>query len=73
MVEDSGSLYFRMEHLSLKNSRLGKLKLEGLFGDVFGDVLLAGPNRIPLDMRVTEVRQLDGSIAVKAELPKAED
>ena len=73
VVDDAGSLYFRMEHLSLKNSRLGKLKLDGLFGDVFGDVLLAGPDKIPLGMRVTEVKQLDGSISVKAELPPAEN
>ncbi len=73
VVDDSGSLYFRMEHLSLKNSRLGKLKLDGLFGDVFGDVLLAGPDKIPLGMRVTEVKQLEGSISVQAELPPAEN
>ena len=73
VVDDAGSLYFRMEHLSLKNSRLGKVKLDGLFGDVFGDVLLAGPDKIPLGMRVTEVRQLEGSIAVKAEMPPAMD
>jgi hypothetical protein len=69
VVDDAGSLYFRMEHLSMKNSRLGKLKLDGLFGDVFGDVLLAGPDKIPLGMRVTEVKQLEGSIIVKAEMP----
>ena len=73
VVDDSGSLYFRMEHLSLKNSRLGRLKLDGLFGDVFGDVLLAGPDKIPLGMRVTEVKQLDGSIAVRAELPPTDN
>lgn len=73
VVDDSGSLYFRMEHLSLKNSRLGRVKLDGLFGDVFGDVLLAGPDKIPLGMKVTEVRQLEGAISVKAELPPAED
>ena len=72
VTEDMGSLYFRMEHLGLKNSRLGKLKLDGIFGDVFGDVLLAGPDKIPLGLRVTEVTQLDGAIAVRAELPPAE-
>ncbi len=72
VVEDSGSLYFRMEHLSLKNSRLGRIKLDGLFGDVFGDVLLAGPDKIPLGMKVTEVKQMDGAISVKAKLPEAE-
>ena len=73
VVDDSGSLYFRMEHLGLKNSRLGRLKLDGIFGDVFGDVLLAGPDKIPLGMRVTEVKQLDGSIAVRAELPPTDN
>ena len=72
VVEDDGSLYFRMEHLALKNSRLGRLKLDGLFGDMFGDVLLAGPDKIPLGMRVTEVNQLEGSISVRAEKPPTE-
>lgn len=73
VVEDSGSLYFQMEHLSLKNSRLGTAKLDGIFGDMFGNIQLAGPDKLPLGMVLTGVEQTEGSIVMQAEYKPAEE
>lgn len=72
VLEDMGSLYFQMEHLSLKNSRLGVAKLEGIFGDMFGNIQLAGPDKLPLGTVLTKVEQIEGSIVMQAEHKPAE-
>lgn len=66
VIEDLGTLYFQMAHLSLKNSRLGTAKLDGIFGDMFGDVLLFGKDQLPLGLKLCEVEQGNGVIRLKA-------
>ena len=62
VIEDSGSLYFQMTHLAFKNSRIGTAKL----GDMFGNIQLAPPGRLPMGMQINDVQQVDGAIVVTA-------
>lgn len=62
VVEDSGSLYFLMTRLDMKNTRLGTAKL----GDLFGNIQLAAPNRLPLGMKIRQVEQTEGAIIITA-------
>jgi hypothetical protein len=62
VIEDSGSLYFQMTHLAFKNSRIGTAKL----GDMFGNIQLAPPSRLPMGMQINDVQQTDGAIVVTA-------
>lgn len=70
VIEDMGALYFQMAHLSLKNSRLGTTKLDGIFGDMFGDVMLFGPDQLPLGLKLCEVEQGNGVVRLKAMRPE---
>ena len=63
VVEDSGSLYFLMTRLDMKNTRLGTARL----GDLFGNIQLAAPDRLPLGMKVRQVQQTEGAIIITAE------
>ena len=63
VVEDSGSLYFLMTRLDMKNTRLGTAKL----GDLFGNIQLAAPDRLPLGMKIRQVEQTEGAIIITAE------
>ena len=62
IIEDSGSLYFQMTHLAFKNSRIGTAKL----GELFGNIQLAPPGRLPMGMQINDVQQTDGAIVVTA-------
>ena len=62
VIEDSGSIYFQMTHLALKNSRIGTAKL----GDMFGSIQLAPPGRLPMGLQVTDVQQTPGAIVITA-------
>lgn len=62
VIEDSGSLYFQMTHLAFKNSRIGTGKL----GDMFGNIQLAPPGRLPMGMQITDVQQTNGAIVITA-------
>ena len=72
VIEDLGSLYFRMEHLHLKNSRIGTARLEGIFGDMFGDIRLAGPDELPFGLVLQRAEQGEGSIVMQAGYQPAE-
>ena len=63
VVEDSGSLYFLMTRLDMKNTRLGTARL----GDLFGNIQLAAPDRLPLGMKVRQVQQTEGASIITAE------
>ena len=67
VIEDLGALYFQMERLSLKNSRMGLAKLEGVFGDMFGNIELAGADKLPLGLKLMKAEQSDGVIILQAE------
>jgi hypothetical protein len=62
IIEDSGSLYFQMTHLAFKNSRIGTGKL----GDMFGNIQLAPPGRLPMGMQISDVQQTNGAIVITA-------
>lgn len=62
VIEDSGSLYFQMTRLAFKNSRIGTAKL----GEMFGNIQLAPPGRLPMGMQITDVQQTNGAIVITA-------
>jgi hypothetical protein len=62
IIEDSGSLYFQMTHLAFKNSRIGTAKL----GELFGNIQLAPPGRLPMGMQISDVQQVDGAVVITA-------
>ena len=62
IIEDSGSLYFQMTHLAFKNSRIGTAKL----GDMFGNIQLAPPGRLPMGLQISDVQQTDGAVVITA-------
>jgi hypothetical protein len=62
IIEDSGSLYFQMTHLAFKNSRIGTAKL----GELFGNIQLAPPGRLPMGMQISDVQQTDGAVVITA-------
>ncbi len=62
VIEDSGSLYFQMTHLAFKNSRIGTAKL----GDLFGNIQLAPPGRLPMGLNIRDVQQTKGAIVITA-------
>lgn len=63
IVEDSGSLYFLMTRLDIKNTRLGTARL----GDLFGNIQLAAAGSLPLGLRVKNVDMGHGTIIVTAD------
>ncbi|SHK26091.1 Protein of unknown function [Selenomonas ruminantium] len=68
VVEEGGSLYFQMTHLAMKNSRFGTAKLN----EMFGNIQLAAPGRLPMGMQFQEVRQTQGAIIITAGLDNVE-
>lgn len=63
VVEDSGSLYFMMNRLDIKNTRLGTARL----GDLFGNIQLAAVGTLPMGLKITDVKQTHGTIVVTAD------
>ena len=63
VVEDSGSLYFRMTHMNMKNALLGRLKLDNFFGDI----PLVAADKLPMGLKFEDVTMQDGHITVTAE------
>lgn len=63
IVEDSGSLYFQMTRLDIRNTRLGTARL----GDLFGNIQLAAAASLPLGLRVKNVDMGHGTIIVTAD------
>ena len=68
VIEDSGSLYFQMTHLAFKNSRIGTAKLS----EMFGNIQLAPPGRLPLGLQISDVQQINGAIVITAERENVE-
>jgi len=68
VIEESGSLYFQMTHLAFKNSRLGTAKL----GEMFGNIQLAPPGRLPMGMQISDVQQTNGAIVITAKRENVE-
>ena len=62
IVEDSGNLYFRMTHMNMKKALLGRLNIENFFGDI----LLIGSNKLPLNLKIDDVIMYDGHVTVTA-------
>ncbi len=62
ILEDSGSLYFFMTRLDMKNTRIGTAKL----GDMFGNIQLTAPNKLPFGMKIRQVEQTDGAVILTA-------
>ena len=68
VLEDDGSLYFRMTHIDVKNALLGRLNLENFFGDI----LLVGSEKLPLKLKFSDVVMQNGHITVTAERKKGD-
>ncbi len=68
IIEDSGSLYFQMTHLAFKNSRIGTAKL----GEMFGNIQLAPPGRLPMGMQIDDVQQTNGAVVITAKRDNVE-
>ena len=62
VLEDSGALYFRMTHMNMRNALLGRLNLENFFGDI----LLVSADKLPLNLKIDEVKMQPGHITVTA-------
>jgi len=62
VIADNGSLYFQMTRLAFKNSRIGTAKLS----EMFGNIQLAPPGRLPLGMQISDVQQTQGAIVITA-------
>ena len=62
ILEDNGSLYFFMTRLDMKNTRIGTAKL----GDMFGNIQLTAPNKLPFGMKIRQVEQSDGAVIITA-------
>jgi uncharacterized membrane protein YkoI len=68
VIEDNGSLYFQMTHLALKNSLIGTARI----GDMFGNIQLVPPNRLPMGLQISDVQQVDGAIVITAKRDNVE-
>lgn len=68
VIEDSGSLYFQMTHLAFRNSRIGTARL----GEMFGNIQLAPPGRLPMGMQISDVQQTNGAIVITAKRDNVE-
>ena len=62
VLEDSGSLYFRMTKLNVKNAFPGKLSLDSLFGDI----QIVKPDKLPLGAKFEQVEMQDGKVILSA-------
>ena len=48
--------------MAFKNSRIGTAKL----GDLFGNIQLAPPGRLPMGLNIRDVQQTKGAIVITA-------
>lgn len=62
VLEDSGSLYFRMTRLQVKNVFPGKLSLDNFFGDI----QIVKPDRLPLGAEFEQVEMQEGRVLISA-------
>ena len=62
VLENNGALYFRMTHMNMKNALLGRLNLENFFGDI----LLVSADKLPLGLKIDDVKMQDGHVTVTA-------
>ena len=62
VLEDDGSLYFRMTHLRTKNAFPGKLSLDNFFGDI----QIVKPDKLPLGAKFDSVEMQDGKVIITA-------
>lgn len=62
VLEDSGSLYFRMTRLNVKNAFPGKISLDNFFGDI----QIVKPDRLPLGAQFQQVEMQEGKVVISA-------
>ena len=62
IVDDAGSLYLNMTSLRVKNTLLGTAKLE----DMFGNIQLVPPHKLPLGLKLQQVEQTEGAVIITA-------
>ena len=62
VLDDGGQLMFHMTSLTIKNAPFGKASL----GSVFGDIPLVKKGKMPLGMKVTDVRMQTGKVVIQA-------
>lgn len=62
VLDDGGQLMFHMTSLSIKNAPFGKASL----GSVFGDIPLVKKGKMPLGMKVTDVKMQAGKVVIQA-------
>lgn len=63
IAEDADAIYFRMTHLNIKNALIGTAKL----GDIFGNVQLVAPQKLPWVLKIKQVKQTEGAIIITAQ------
>lgn len=63
IAEDADAIYFRMTHLNIKNALIGTAKL----GDIFGNVQLVAPQKLPWGLKIKQVKQTEGAIIITAQ------
>lgn len=63
IVDDNGQLMFHMTSLSITNAPFGKANL----GSLFGDVPLVKREKMPLGLRVTDVKMEAGKCVITAD------
>ena len=68
VLEDSGSLYFRMSRMHVKNVLPGKLSLDNFFGDI----QIVKPDKLPLGAKFRQVDMQDGKVVITAGLAESE-
>ena len=68
LLQDGGSLYFRMTRMNMKNALLGRLNLENFFGDI----LLVNNSKLPLNLKIDEVIMQEHHVTVTATRPANE-
>lgn len=62
VLEDAGALYFRVTKLNLKNSLLGKARLDNFMDDI----LLMKSDKLPLEAQFEDVAMKDGKVVITA-------
>ena len=62
VLEEDGSIYFRMSSLSIKNAVVGKAAV----GNFFGDIVLTNLRTLPFEAQLDDVVQKDGEVVITA-------
>lgn len=62
ILDDGGQLMFHMTSLSITNAPFGKASL----GSVFGDIPLVRRGKMPLGLKVTDVKMQAGKVVIQA-------